>query len=117
MSPVIIWRTLFSYAKKPWKTQKRVRQILETMYTTDPDGLSGNEDCGQMSAWYVFSAMGFYPVTPADSFYVLGAPVFEKITLKAGEDPFIIEADHPQKPYVKRLTMKSKTLEKRFYLP
>jgi hypothetical protein len=99
---------LFSYAKKPWKTQKRVRQILETMYTAEPDGLSGNEDCGQMSAWYVFSAMGFYPVTPADSFYVLGAPVFEKITLKAGEDPFIIEADHPQKPYVKRLTMNQK---------
>jgi predicted alpha-1,2-mannosidase len=56
---------LYNYAGQPWKTQQRVRQILDEMYQNRPDGLSGNEDCGQMSAWYVLSAMGFYPVTPA----------------------------------------------------
>jgi len=56
---------LYNYCGKPWKTQKRVRQIMDELYTSNADGLCGNEDCGQMSAWYVMSALGFYPVTPA----------------------------------------------------
>ncbi|MBV6440805.1 MAG: hypothetical protein EPGJADBJ_02478 [Saprospiraceae bacterium] len=74
---------LYSYAKQPWKTQQTVRRILKDMYSTQPDGLSGNEDCGQMSAWLVFSAMGFYPVTPGSEQYVLGAPWFEKVSIRA----------------------------------
>lgn len=69
---------LYNTAGKPFKTQERVRQILETMYHNRPDGLSGNEDCGQMSAWYVLSSMGFYPVCPGDERYSIGYPLFSK---------------------------------------
>ncbi|MBL7795283.1 MAG: GH92 family glycosyl hydrolase [Saprospiraceae bacterium] len=72
---------LYNYAGQPWKTQQRVRQILDEQYTDKPDGLSGNEDCGQMSAWYVLSAMGFYPVTPGSPEYVIGTPLFDKATI------------------------------------
>ena len=61
---------LYAWAGAPWKTQQRVRQILDTMYADTPDGLIGNEDCGQMSAWYVLSALGLYPVDPAGAYYV-----------------------------------------------
>jgi predicted alpha-1,2-mannosidase len=73
---------LYNFAGQPWKTQQRVRQILDEQYTDRPDGLSGNEDCGQMSAWYVFSALGFYPVVPGSGQYVIGTPLFEKTTIR-----------------------------------
>jgi predicted alpha-1,2-mannosidase len=66
---------LFNYAGRPWRTQELNRQIQTTMYTNSPDGLCGNEDCGQMSAWYVFSALGFYPVNPCDLRYQFGSPI------------------------------------------
>ena len=72
---------LYNFVGKPWKTQSKIAQILSTLYSNAPDGLSGNEDCGQMSAWYVMSAMGFYPVTPTKTYYVIGSPVFPKTTL------------------------------------
>jgi len=72
---------LYNYIGKPWKTQQRVRQIMDELYTEKPDGLCGNEDCGQMSAWYVLSAMGFYPVTPGDSIYAIGSPLFEEVSI------------------------------------
>lgn len=72
---------LYSYAGKPWKTQQRIRQIMDEMYTTCPDGLIGNEDCGQMSAWLVMSALGMYPVTPGTNIYVFGTPWFEEATI------------------------------------
>ncbi|MHC1707077.1 MAG: GH92 family glycosyl hydrolase [Bacteroidales bacterium] len=72
---------LYNYAGQSWKTQKIVRQIMTDLYKNAPDGLSGNEDCGQMSAWYVLSAMGFYPVCPGQTQYAIGSPVFDKITL------------------------------------
>ena len=84
---------LYSYAGQPWKTQAMVRRILDEQYTTKPDGLSGNEDCGQMSAWYVFSALGLYPVLPGSSQYVLGSPLFERATITpAGGRAFTIRA-------------------------
>lgn len=73
---------LYDYAGEPWKTQYWVRETMNRMYTPDPDGYCGDEDNGQTSAWYVFSAMGFYPVAPATDQYVLGAPLFKKVTLK-----------------------------------
>ncbi|MFH1279754.1 MAG: GH92 family glycosyl hydrolase [Candidatus Eisenbacteria bacterium] len=73
---------LYSYAGAPWKTQRRVRTIMDSLYTTGPEGLSGNEDCGQMSAWYVFSALGFYPVTPGSTIYVIGSPLFPEATVR-----------------------------------
>lgn len=72
---------LYNYVGLPWKTQEMVRRILTEMYTNQQDGLEGNEDCGQMSAWYVMSAMGFYSVTPGLDYYAIGSPVFDKITI------------------------------------
>ena len=73
---------LYSYAGAPWKTQEIVSRALAEFYTTKPDGLCGNDDCGQLSAWYVFSAMGFYPVCPGSDQYVIGSPVFDKVTIR-----------------------------------
>lgn len=72
---------LYGFIGKPWKTQKIVRQIMDELYTDKPDGLSGNEDCGQMSAWYVLSAMGFYPVTPGTDKYIIGSPIFDTVSI------------------------------------
>lgn len=73
---------LYNYAGEPWKTQYHVREIMNKLYTPLPDGLCGDEDNGQTSAWYVFSAMGMYPVASGTSQYVLGAPLFKKISLQ-----------------------------------
>lgn len=73
---------LFNYAGRAWRTQELNRQIQTTMYTDKPDGLCGNEDCGQMSAWYVFSAMGFYPVNPAELKYQLGSPIVQEAQIE-----------------------------------
>ena len=73
---------LYNYIGKPWKTQERIREILETQYQPIPNGHCGNEDCGQMSSWYIFSSLGFYPVNPADGIYVIGSPLWDKATLQ-----------------------------------
>ena len=72
---------LYNFAGKPHKTMERVHQIMTKLYSNSPDGISGNEDCGQMSAWYVFSAMGFYPVTPGTNTYIIGTPLIDKATI------------------------------------
>lgn len=72
---------LYNYAGEPWKAQYWLREVMNRMYTPTPDGYCGDEDNGQTSAWYVFSAMGFYPVTPGTDQYVLGSPIFKKMTL------------------------------------
>jgi alpha-1,2-mannosidase, putative len=79
---------LYAYAGVPWKTQRMVRRIMDELFTDQPDGLCGNEDCGQMSAWYVMSALGFYPVTPGADYYVFGSPLFRNavIHLENGKD-------------------------------
>ena len=73
---------VYNYCGAAWKTQKLVRQIMQSFYHPKPDGLIGNEDCGQMSAWYVMSAMGLYPVTPGSDVYVFGSPLFEKVSIQ-----------------------------------
>lgn len=84
---------LYNYAGEPWKTQFRVRQIMDQFYKPAPDGLIGNEDCGQMSAWYVFSAAGFYPVTPGSTTYAIGSPLFPEVrfNLENGKT-FVVKA-------------------------
>ena len=72
---------LYVFAGAPWKTQERIHQIINTMYHNTTDGLCGNDDCGQMSAWYIFSSLGFYPVCPGSNAYVIGAPSVDKATL------------------------------------
>ena len=73
---------LYNYAGQPWKTQARTRQLATMFYTNSPGGICGNDDCGQTSAWYVFTALGFYPVDPASGVYILGSPLADKVTLK-----------------------------------
>jgi predicted alpha-1,2-mannosidase len=73
---------LYDYVNQPWKTQFRVREIMDKFYTPQTDGLIGNEDCGQMSAWYVLSAAGFYPVTPGSAIYAIGTPLFPEIRFR-----------------------------------
>jgi predicted alpha-1,2-mannosidase len=84
---------LYDYVGQPWKTQSRVRQIMDQFYKPQPDGLIGNEDCGQMSAWYVLSAAGFYPVTPGSTIYAIGTPLFSEVrfNLEYGK-PFVVRA-------------------------
>lgn len=84
---------LYDYAGAPYKTQDRVRDLLDHQYDNQPDGLSGNEDCGQMSAWYVISALGFYAVNPASGNYVFGTPLFDKATIDLGQNRrLVVEA-------------------------
>jgi predicted alpha-1,2-mannosidase len=85
---------LYAWTSQPWKTQYRVREIMNRMYRNSIDGLCGNDDCGQMSAWYIFSSMGFYPVCPGSNQYILGAPYFPYLKVKVGENKYLtIKAD------------------------
>jgi predicted alpha-1,2-mannosidase len=101
---------LYSFAGEPWRTQAMVRRILGEMYQPRPDGLSGNEDCGQMSAWYVFSALGFYPVVPGAPEYVLGSPLFDEATinLENGREFSIRRSGPDFGPYIARASLNGK---------
>ncbi len=76
---------LYNYADAAWKTQERVTEILSSQYNDRPDGLCGNDDCGQMSAWYIFSSLGFYPVNPAEGKYAIGRPLHEKSVIRLSD--------------------------------
>ena len=106
---------LYCYAGAPYKTQARVRSLLETMYDNQPDGLAGNEDCGQMSAWYVMSALGFYAVDPVSANYVFGAPLFDRVIVKlASGKELIVEAKRksPDHLYIQSVTFNGKPYSK-----
>ena len=108
---------LFALLGKPWRTQELVREINDKFYLNKPDGLCGNDDCGQMSAWYIFTAMGFYPVNPVGGQYVLGAPQLPQISiLLPGNKTFtVIAKDLSQKnKYVQRITLNEKPYNKLF---
>jgi predicted alpha-1,2-mannosidase len=86
---------LYNYAKQPWKSQDKVREVMKKLYSATPDGYCGDEDNGQTSAWYVFSALGFYPVTPGVSQYVIGSPLFKKVTMNLQNgNTFIINTEN-----------------------
>ncbi len=94
---------LYAYAGASWKTQGRIRSILQTQYRAGPDGMAGNEDCGQMSAWYILSSLGFYPVDPVSGVYVFGSPIFPKahIALPGARTLTIVaENTGPDRPYI-----------------
>jgi len=109
---------LYNYVGQPWRTQELVDQVLHTLYANAPDGLSGNEDCGQMSAWYLLNAMGFYQVCPGDPTYSVGRPLFDKATihLKNGKT-FTVVAHHNSRDnkYVQRMTLNGKRLRTPFF--
>jgi len=106
---------LYNYAGAPWKTQYWVRETMNRMYQATPDGYCGDEDNGQTSAWYVFSAMGFYPVTPATDQYVIGAPLFKKITLNLENGKTVqinAAANSAANKYVKTMDYNGKPYDK-----
>ena len=110
---------LYNYVNEPWKTQARVRQIMEEQYQNAPDGLSGNEDCGQMSSWFVLSAMGFYSVTPGLDYYTIGTPLFDQLSLNLENgNTFQIIANHlsPINKYIQSATLNGKAFDHTFLM-
>ncbi|WP_299531549.1 GH92 family glycosyl hydrolase [Ulvibacterium sp.] len=108
---------MFNKAGQPWRTQYWSREILNSQYTTQPDGLSGNEDCGQMSAWYVMSAIGIYPMNPASLEYEIGSPLFKKSTIKLPNDKtFVISAPNTSKEnlYVQSVKLNGESLNRTY---
>jgi predicted alpha-1,2-mannosidase len=106
---------LYNFAGQPWRAQERLKQIMDTQYSATPTGLAGNDDLGQMSAWYVFTALGFYPVAPASNEYVIGRPFVSRasINLPNGKR-FTVVADHldDAHPYVGKVTLNGKALDR-----
>ena len=108
---------MYNWAGKPWKTQERIHQIVNTMYLNKPDGLCGNDDCGQMSAWYIFSSLGFYPVTPGSGWYAIGSPsVGQGVMSLPGGKTLTIQANHlsDKNIYVKSVWLNGKALDTSF---
>lgn len=108
---------MYDFVGKPWMTQKYVKQVMDEFYTDERDGYSGNEDCGQMSAWAVLSSMGFYPATPASGYYVLGIPRFQHMTLNLENGKqFVISAPKlsDKNCYIKKVKLNGKTLNRSF---
>lgn len=104
---------LYVFAGAPWKTQERIHQIVKTMYRNATDGLCGNDDCGQMSAWYIFSSIGFYPVCPGSNEYVIGSPSVDKATLNLENGKqFIVKATNLNEKniYIQRILLNGKPL-------
>ena len=102
---------LFNYANKPWRTQYWVREILKTQYNNTPDGLSGNEDCGQMSAWYVLSSIGLYSFNPVSGEYQIASPLFEKSIIKLTDTKtftIVAEDTSNENRYIQSATLNGK---------
>ena len=108
---------LYAYAGQQWKTAEKVRFIMDEFYTDKPDGLIGNEDCGQMSAWYLMSAMGLYQMNPADGVFVFGSPRFKRIEMKVhGGQTFVVEApdNGPENIYIKKVYLNGRPYDKSY---
>jgi predicted alpha-1,2-mannosidase len=108
---------LYTYGGQQWKTAEKVRYIMKEFYHDQPEGIIGNEDCGQMSAWYVFSALGFYPVFPASTNYVIGSPLFNKASISVtGGKKFTVEAvnNSAQNIYVQSIQLNGKPYTKTY---
>ncbi len=108
---------LYNFCGQPWKTQQRIQEIMRTQYAENPEGLAGNEDCGQMSAWYIFSALGFYPVTPGSTDYIIGSPRVEaaEIPLNNGK-VFRVSVYNggPAAPYIQLVKLNGRLYTKSF---
>ncbi len=109
---------LYAYAGAPYKTQSRVRMLMDTMYHAAPDGMAGNEDVGQMSAWYVLSALGFYAVDPVSATYVLGSPLVDGATVQVGHGKTLeieVKRHNPKDCYVQRFTLNDTPQQKAWF--
>lgn len=108
---------LYDYAGQPWKTQFYVAKILNELYNNSSSGYSGNEDCGQMSSWYTFSSMGFYPVNPASGIYMLGSPIMKQASLKLGNGKvFEVSTKNAgaESPYIQSVKLNGKAYDKTY---
>ena len=108
---------MYAYAGQQWKTAEKVRFVMDEFYTDKPDGVIGNEDCGQMSAWYVLSSMGFYQENPSDGVFVFGSPRFDKMTVKVrGDKTLVIEAENngPKNIYIQEVYFNGQPYEKSY---
>ncbi|HIZ31929.1 MAG TPA: GH92 family glycosyl hydrolase [Candidatus Bacteroides merdigallinarum] len=109
---------LYNYVGQPWRTQEVVDEVLHTLYTARPDGLSGNEDCGQMSAWYILNSLGFYQVCPGEPLYSIGRPLFDRAVLHLGNGrDLVITVRHnsPENKYVQQILLDGKELHTPFF--
>lgn len=108
---------LYNYVNRPWKTQELIDRVLKEQYRNEPDGLSGNEDCGQMSAWYILNSMGFYQVCPGKPVYSIGRPIFDQtvINLPEGKTFTIVTKNNSaDNKYIESATLNGKPLDKPF---
>jgi predicted alpha-1,2-mannosidase len=108
---------LYDWCAQPWKAQARVREVMDKLYSWYPDGYCGDEDNGQTSAWYVFSALGFYPVCPGTGEYALGSPLFKyaRINLSDGKDVLIAAAENsPSNCYISSMSVDGKSWTKNY---
>ena len=104
---------LYDFGGQPWKTQQKVREIASKEYANNPGGLDGDDDCGQMSAWYIFTALGFYPVNPASGDYMIGSPLFPRATLRLSNGrqfTVVAENNSPANVYIQSATLNGKLL-------
>lgn len=109
---------LYAYAGQPYKTAALIRNITDTFYTAKPNGLCGNDDAGEMSAWYVFSALGFYPVNPAEGKYVFGSPLIDNAVINTGKNVFKIKVvnNNSKNIYIQKMLLNGKPLSKSYLL-
>ncbi len=108
---------LYNRVKQPWKTQQYAAQVMHTLYKNTPDGICGNEDCGQMSSWYVFSAMGFYPVDPISGQYEIGSPIFPEVKMYlANGKIFVVRAENvsDENIYIQSVTVNGQPYNKSY---
>ena len=108
----------YNYGGQPWKTQELIDQVLYTLYFNNDNGLSGNEDCGQMSAWYILNAMGFYQVCPGKPVYSIGRPLYDKVTINlTNGKKFVIEAinNSRENKYIQSMELNGKALTEPFF--
>ena len=108
---------LYNRVKQPWKTQQYAAQVMHTLYKNTPDGICGNEDCGQMSSWYVFSAMGFYPVDPISGQYEIGSPIFPEVKMNlANGKTFVVRAENvsDENIYIQSVTVNGQPYNKSY---
>jgi predicted alpha-1,2-mannosidase len=109
---------LYVYAGQPWKTQSRVRSLMETMYSPTPDGIAGNEDVGQMSAWFILSALGFYSVDAVSGNYILGSPLFDKATVDLGNGKLLqidVHRSDPGHAYIHSFSLNGKNQKRAWF--
>ncbi len=109
---------LYAYAGEPYKTATLIRNIADTFYTNKPDGICGNDDVGETSAWYVFSALGFYPVNPAEGKYVFGSPLVDAATINTGKSVFKIKVlnNNSRNKYIQKMVLNGKAYTKSYIL-